>query len=432
MTTSHWLIRLGCVITLCLIISGCESSDYSNYTDDKVKHITITAWGNPAELEVYQRAIDEFNDLEEEIEVTLVPSPSSTYDQSLITRLQGGQAPDAFYISDSQVGFLVNNDTLLPLSDFMDSNESYVKESDFPDSVWGPAKKGDTIYAIPPDSNPNLIYYNKGLFKELGIPTPQEFYDNGDWTWDTFEDIAAEFKRAGKYAFVQDGGSSGIYNWVWSNGGRMFNDEGDVVIDQDAKTKEAFMFMRHLIDEEYSIFAGSLPQGQGQEALFLSKQVAMLGAGRWLTPMFLDADNLEFDYIPWPTNGDVKAKPLISIAYVGVNKNTKHPEATKKFVSFYTSVRGQEVRLADNGNAIPAVNSLEDIVEGSPPEHSEYLIEGLNKGKVLEDEARIPSLTVELTDIYELMFIQERSVEATLRDAAEMARFMKNAQEEAL
>ncbi|TDQ36953.1 ABC transporter substrate-binding protein [Aureibacillus halotolerans] len=428
----NFFIAALLMISFSLVASGCSSAPTVGTGGGEIKELTFTAWGNPAELDVYQRAVDEFNELEDGIEVTLVPSPSGTYDQSLVTRLQGGQAPDVFYISDTQIGFLVNNDTLLPLSEFLQSDQSYVDLTEFPDTVWGPAKMEGTIYALPPDTNPNLLYYNETIFEELGIPSPQQFYENGEWTWDTFTEVAEQLKAGGKYAFVQDANATGIYNWVWANGGQMFDEEGNVVIDKDPKTEEAFHYMRSLIDNDYAMFAGSLPQGQGQEALFLSKQVAMVAAGRWLTPMFLEAENLEFDYVPFPTNGDVEQKSFISIAYMGVNKDTPYPEAAKKFASFYTSTRGQKVRLSDNGNAVPSVNTLDDIIEGAPPEHAYYLNQSRKHGQVLNHEARIPSLSVELQDIYELMFIQEKSVEETLKDAGEMARFMKKAQAEDL
>ncbi|MBZ5798073.1 extracellular solute-binding protein, partial [Burkholderia contaminans] len=73
-----------------------------------------------------------------------------------------------------------------------------MKAEDFPAGVWGTAKRDGEIYGGTPVLNPMGMYYNKKVFKEAGVKTPQEYYDEGKWNWDAFEEVTSKLKAAGK------------------------------------------------------------------------------------------------------------------------------------------------------------------------------------------------------------------------------------------
>ena len=54
---------------------------------------------------------------------------------------------------------------------------------------------------------PCVMIYNRGLFNEYGINDPKELYDEGNWTWDTFLDMADKFQQSGENKFIIDGWS---------------------------------------------------------------------------------------------------------------------------------------------------------------------------------------------------------------------------------
>lgn len=79
---------LGGMAVGLVALAGCSSSGSS--VDGKVE-LTFSAWGNPAELKVYQRAVDAFNEQSDSVEVELTGIPNDNYFQTLTTRLQGGK-----------------------------------------------------------------------------------------------------------------------------------------------------------------------------------------------------------------------------------------------------------------------------------------------------------------------------------------------------
>ncbi|HZH59845.1 MAG TPA: sugar ABC transporter substrate-binding protein [Metabacillus sp.] len=407
--------------------SSSGSSESGSSGSGETVNLTFSAWGNPAEIKVYQKAVDGFNKENPNIQVKLVPIPSDGYLQKLQTQLQGSQAPDIFYVGDGDISKLIETGKLAPLSEFMNSSESYAKPDEFAEGLWGAAKKEDEIYGVAVDCNPMLIYYNKKLFAELGIKSPQEYFDAGEWNFAAMEEVTDQLREGGKYGFIVDNWWGPLFSWIWANGGEIYDKEtGDFVLDQNEKGIEAVSFVDKMLDKKNFTYAGSLPKGQGAEAMFMSGQVGMVGAGRWYTPLFNDNKSLEWDYIPWPSNTGNKTEPVgIPTAYMAANNDSEHKEEAMKFVTYYTSKIGQEMRLAGVGNAIPSIGGIDEAVTDSKvPEHVDYIIQAREQGFANAIQSTIPGLDKEVTDLMDLMYLGKDDAQTIVDKVAKKAKEM--------
>lgn len=82
-------IKIGFfLIVLFLLAAACSTSPKIENTDGQKVRLTMQVWGNPAEVKVYQRALDAFEKENPNIEVKLVPVPGDQYEQKLLTQLQ--------------------------------------------------------------------------------------------------------------------------------------------------------------------------------------------------------------------------------------------------------------------------------------------------------------------------------------------------------
>ncbi|TSB47610.1 ABC transporter substrate-binding protein [Alkalicoccobacillus porphyridii] len=417
-TSLFGTVALGLLVTV-----GCSSNESSGGGD--VAQLEFITFADAAQLKVYQRAVDAFHEEHgDEIQINLAGVPSDNYTQTLTTRLQGSEGPDIYYVQDHSMSTFVAGGAALPLDEFLEGPDSYVTKEEFPDDIWGPTQKDGVTYGLVPDANPFLMYYNKTVFEEVGVKSPQEYFDEGNWTWDTLEEITTVFKEAGKAGYIQDGGPFGVNTWIYNNGGSVEKD-GEVVIDSDPKTIEALEFVNRMVQEGNFLYSGALAEGQGRDAMFISDQVALVGAGRWITPLALES-NKDFDYIPWPTNTGEQMEPtLLTSAYIAVNSDTDYPEEAMKFISYYVSKEGQEIRLADNGNSVPSIAGLEHVVLDDPqPEHAHYLMDAIEIGQPIVFEFETPGLANELRDIYEIMFIGDITTEEAIERLGDKAREM--------
>ena len=121
------------------------------------------------------------------------------------------------------------------------------------------------------------MYYNKQVLKEAGVDkTPQEYFDEGQWNWETFAEITGKLKDAGKKGFVADKWSAHLFSWVWSNGGEMYDAEGNFILEENEKAQEAFRYVGDMVTDGNFTYTGSLPKGQGADAMFMSIKLVLL------------------------------------------------------------------------------------------------------------------------------------------------------------
>lgn len=401
-----------------LLLGACSNESNGSGDSEGQVQLTMTAWGNPAEQEVYKKAVDAYMELNNNVSIELIPAPGDTYAQQLLTQLQGSQAPDLFYVGEVTMSQLIATGRLAELTDFLESEESYVKYEDFAEGIWGPAIKDDKIYGTAVDSNPMLIYYNKNVLEESGIDPnePQKLYEAGEWNFENFQKLNEQVTQNGKYGFVLENGPFHYFNWIWGNGGEMYDDNGDFILANNEKAQEAFDYLSKNIQEGNFTYAGALPEGQGGDAMFMSNQTAFVSAGRWFTPMFSENEALEFDYIPYPSNTENQlGKAFIATAYLAVGNHSENVEEAMKFLSYYTSEQGQRDRLTDGGNAVPSVTSADDIIENADiPEHSTYLIDVRDSGMVEDKQVLIPGLNEELASTLDLLFLGQLDLDSAV------------------
>ena len=56
-------------------------------------------------------------------------------------------------------------------------------------------KKSGQLYALPVDTAPRALYYNKTMLKELGLEDPNELEEQGKWDINAFEEMAGKTCR---------------------------------------------------------------------------------------------------------------------------------------------------------------------------------------------------------------------------------------------
>lgn len=397
---------------------GTEGGPAGTKAGEKVK-IKWSTWGNPGELGRFQEFTKEYNAKHPNVDVELIPIPSDTYEQKILTQLSGGTAPDVFYSGDGTIVKLIENQTIAELTPFMKGTDSKIKDTDFFQGLWGAAKKNENIYGVPVDCNPVILWYNKKLLQDAGVSVmPADLYEKGEWNWNAFKGMLEKLRANGKHGFVLDNSWNRYYGFVSANGGTMYNDKGEFVADKDPKTVEAYKFLYDNVQNKNITFAGSLPKGQGGDAMFMSNQVGFVSAGRWYLPIFKQSKDLQFDIVPFPTNTGKKIEPApVATAYMVLNKSSKAQKEAYQFLSEFVSKEGQMFRLQGGGNAVPSVGGADQVVlEGNLPEHAKYFLDAREIGYALTPfEAGVPGLSKIITDEMEALWLKDGKLDDTLK-----------------
>ncbi len=390
--------------------------------------VTWTSWGNTGEVANLRTFTDDFNASQSEIKAKYTPIPTDGYDAKLLTQLNGGTAPDLFYAGDGQVSTMVKNAVVADLTERLASDVSKSKPEQFAGDLWGPAKSADgRIFGVPVDCNPLVIWYNKKLLQEAGITEmPADTYEAGNWTWDTFQSILDKVQESGKRGFVLSDWWALRYSWVTNNGGTIYAD-GKFVANEDPKSMEAFKWLADNIAAEKIAFSGSLPEGQGDDAMFMSAQLAFVSLGRWGLPLFRENKNLDCDIVPYPTNTGKKIEPSgVAVAYWMMNAKAKNPDQAFAFYTHFVSPEGQQGRLDTGGNAVPSIEGVEEVVLSDDlPEHRQFFLDARDVGYgPLANEAGTPGLSDKIDDLFSKLWLDGGDVKAALDTIAQTTNTM--------
>lgn len=366
----NMMIAMAGVLAAATAVSGISIAASA---EEGPVEITYTSRGNADEIKVYQQAVDAFNESQDRIHVTFEASPSDGYSQQLITQLAGGTAADVIFVEDTIINQLIKNGTIANLQDFMAGETSHAKEEDFDEAVLNATRTEEGIWGLSVDCNPMILYYSPQMLTELGIEDPQTLFENGEWTWDKFDEICATLKENGKYGLVQGGDNIRLYNWVFANGGSIW--DGDTYKFDD-KAREAFHYICDRINDGRFVYGGTLPDGQGEDAMFMSRQAGFIAAGRWLTRTFHD-EGIDFDYIPYPTKDGTQYMPAqICLGFLCANAKSEHLDEAMEFLTFYCGTQGQEARITGVGTSVPSVKTLDDLLLNSNvPEHVDHILQ---------------------------------------------------------
>ncbi|MDW8327127.1 MAG: sugar ABC transporter substrate-binding protein [Anaerolineales bacterium] len=338
---------------------------------------------NKEEADVYAGISDE---VAAKLGFKLVYEPGGTetagYQDQLITEVQGGTAPDVFWIPGTDIARFAKGGYILNLAGVA---------KDFDPSAFYPGpmfhltfnpengksgKDSGALWGLPRDVSTFVLYLNLDLLNEAGAQDPRELAKAGRWNWDTFAEVTAKVAQlgGGKYGY-------GASNWwgpygVWVNaaGGSFFTADLSGCAMNTPEAKTGLEFMRKI----YSEPGWAVPYGDDAEAAFRAGNVAMFQNGRWATPgvrtVTFKYDAVELPNGPAGTPGNW----LFWGAYV-VNAKTKYPEEAWKLVQALTEADIQ-LKIAERGTNIPSrvsKEALDAFLTFTPPDNAQAFLNGI-------------------------------------------------------
>ena len=151
--------------------------------------LTIMGW-EQSELE-YQAIVDGLAKFKEQtgIEVEFTTGPDGAdYVARLMAAITGDVMPDVFFIAAEEYRQFADRGIMVDLTDKFSDEYSF---DDFLPSVQQIMDIDGHIYGIQSCIVAPVIYYNKDIFDELGVPYPDADPDNA-WTAEEFREIAKQ------------------------------------------------------------------------------------------------------------------------------------------------------------------------------------------------------------------------------------------------
>ncbi|MFL2100690.1 ABC transporter substrate-binding protein [Desemzia sp. FAM 23991] len=346
-----WLsltLTAGTALLLAACGGGNEEANNSEDTGadgDKVSIEFWSFWGSGLRRDAIEEIIEDFNTSQDEIEVEYVYQPWGDIWTKSLASIAAGDPPDVIVQDINSVQQRAEAQQSTNLQDYINQEDDM--ESLFYPHLWETVFYEDNAYALPFNTDTQVLFYNKDAFEEVGLDpeTPPA-------TWEELEEYARALD-------VQDGDSwerIGFYPlWnvgadVWAlnadNGVSWFDDEGNVTIDTPEKV-EALEWILEWQDYYGADTINSYEAefGSGVADPFISGLVGIRAQNiNYYTNLLENApEDFNFGVAPLPEHEEGSGNWSWGGGFVlEIPYGAENPEASYEFMKYLTSTEVQE------------------------------------------------------------------------------------------
>ncbi len=242
--------------------------------------IRLTTWAGAGESAELQQVLDKINATNTEFQIVHEPAPDDYYTK-MQTALAGGTSADLIWLSQEWIANLASKGALLDITDYLKGDSSPAAQLDdyFPDVLKTVVYNG-RYYGLPWIAQPVVLYYNKKLFDEAGIP-----YPDASWTWETFKDAAARLTKDTDGDGRNDQWGFTLNGWpppqmfIWQAGGEVISADLKSCPVDSPEAIQALDFYRELMFSDIYAPPQATIQEQGFAEMFKAGKIAMFMGG---------------------------------------------------------------------------------------------------------------------------------------------------------
>ncbi|MDR2742461.1 MAG: extracellular solute-binding protein [Treponema sp.] len=328
--------------------------------------------------------IDAFNASQSEIFVDAQYLPSPDYETKITTLLTGRTEMDA-YMQKRQVDMFpqYDNGFIEPLDDLLaKTGVNRVAVDAYKNSLSVDGK----IIAFPWRGAAYYTFFNKKLFADKGVSTPDTYVKEGTWTWDKFAEVAKQVSSGDGKIY-----GASVYHWgssqlimesqrqksIISADGRLDYDDGI----------RRWLSIRKAMEEEKSMWplVDMKVTATHYSKQFYDGQTAMLIIGEWFPGQILagrDQGVLKgWGWNDWgltriPSDSD----PYVTMGaptFSHVTSYAKNKEAALRFIAWMGGPEG--AKIAAKAGVLPGMvdEEVKEVLRESIPDQDslEYFVE---------------------------------------------------------
>lgn len=249
----------------------------------EVVTIRISTWAGVEEAAELQEVIDEINAQVDHFQIIHEPAPDDYYTK-IQTALAGGTSADLFWLSQEWIAGFAEDGALLDITDYLEADDVSAHPAadvdDYFEGVLQTAVYQDRYYGLPWIAQPVVLYYNRALFDEAGLD-----YPTMDWTWEEFEQAAAELTRDTDGDGTNDQWGFTMNGWpppqmfVWQAGGEVITADLTESPVDSPEAIEGLEFYTGMIYDDVHVPPEAVIQEQGFGEMFKAGNIAMFMGG---------------------------------------------------------------------------------------------------------------------------------------------------------
>jgi multiple sugar transport system substrate-binding protein len=335
---------LGLVIAIAIVIIGCHSLPLPKANAATIK---LSGWaGSQVEQKLLRQVLQDFEAQHPNIKVKYEVI-SDQYMDVIKTRLVGDAAPDVFYLDALEAPFLMSQNVLQPLDNYITPEFDI---EDFEVTLLDSFKYQNHIYGLPKDYSTLALFYNTKSFAAAGLNSPPS-------TWSELRSYSQQLtSKLNKYGF---GELPELARQVYKTkafGGQIIDENGYATFASQASLQGLQLVIDQYRQDKSSAQKSDVGTNSGSE-MFGQGKVAMVIEGNWAIPYLQETfPQLQFATAELPTINNQKGTMVFTVAYV-MNKQSQHKAAAWELISYLTGKAGMHKWTA-TGISLPTRKSV--------------------------------------------------------------------------
>lgn len=344
------------LIVVCLVLSLC----YVNLNKTlKIGVITGSNWDvpSPDALKIVDNAINRFEKEHLNVEVEYISGiRKEDYSEWLSQQALSGDMCDVFMVISNDLATFADVGILEDLSGYIESDPDFDKSVYF-SSSYQSGQINNVQYALPYESVPTLMYVNRTLLESEGIEVPEQ-----DWTWEAFYAICEKMTKDTDGDGVLDQFGQYGYTWenaIYSNGARIFNDEGSNALLENDQVYDAIEFMRKLekLNEGQSVTSEMFDKGQVVFCPMSFSEYRAYKPYPWSVKKY---SGFEWDCIPMPAGPDGSNVSQLDTLLVGMSKSSKNKDIAWDFLKELSCDEATQKDIFRYSQGVSVLNTITD------------------------------------------------------------------------
>lgn len=382
LTKKRRAIPLTVAAVSALALTACGSSGPGSAAGGGGGSDTASAWALTGGIHevMWGESFDTWNEENPDTKIDYEMVANDAYKEKIRTSLGAGNAPSLIFSwGGGPLLDYVNSDNVVDLTEAT----ADLQERLIPAVVEGGMVDGK-VYAVPnSQTQPELVYYNKDLFEQVGAEVPT--------SWEEIKALVPKFKEAGIAPFALAGASKWPeLIWLQFMVDRIGGPEAfQAVMEQEADAWSNPAFVEALTEIQEFVEMGGFQEGFGttvadtraDAALVHTGQAAMLLQGSWVfssfaqdAPDMVENDRIGFFNFPAVEGG--KGDPANAIGnpsnYWSLNADASEEvqEQMTTYLNEYVFNEEYTTTLLEGGG-VPPVLGIEDRL--AETEHGDFL-----------------------------------------------------------
>lgn len=358
-----WQLRIiFALIAVCLVLSLLYINSSKTL---KIGVITGSNWGvpSPDALKIIDNAIERFEKENPNINVEYVSGiRKEDYSEWISQQALSGDMCDVFMVISNDLATFSDVGILENLSSYIESDPSF-DESVYFSSSYQSGQVNNVQYALPYESVPTLMYVNRTLLESEGIKVPDQ-----NWTWEDFYEICEKMTKDTDGDGVLDQFGQYGYTWenaIYSNGAKIFNEEGTESLLQEDKVFDAIEFMRKLerLNKGQKVTSEMFDRGQVVFCPMSFSEYRAYKPYPWSVKKY---SSFEWDCIPMPAGPSGSNVSQLDTLLIGMSRSSRNKDMAWKFLkelSFNVETQKDIFRYSQGVSVLNTITNTDMIID---------------------------------------------------------------------